>query len=42
MTDLLRSVRRGEFTLPEGMNITTFLFFGGVIPADSHRPGEDI
>jgi hypothetical protein len=41
-TDLLRRVRRGEIPLPEGMNISTFLCFGGVIPIGYHRPGENV
>jgi hypothetical protein len=39
-TELLRRVRSGELELPDGMNIATFLTFGGVVPGDYRRPGE--
>lgn len=35
---LLRRVRRGELALPEGMNISTFLCFGGIVPDDYLPP----
>jgi hypothetical protein len=36
---ILARVRRVELELPEGMNIATFVSFGGVVPGDSRRPG---
>jgi len=39
-TELLARVRSGEVALPEGMNIATFLTFGGVAPAGYRKPGE--
>jgi len=39
---LLARVRSGELELPEGMNIVTFLTFGGVVPGDYRRPGEGV
>jgi hypothetical protein len=40
--ETLRRVRSGELTLPEGMNISTFLCLGGMVPGDYRRPGESV
>lgn len=37
---LLRRVRSGELTLPEGMGIATYLFMGGVTPEEYRRIQE--
>jgi hypothetical protein len=39
---LLGRVRSGELELPAGMNIATFLAFGGMVPGDYRRPGESV
>jgi hypothetical protein len=38
---LLQRVRKGELILPEGMNISTFLFMGGITP-DEHRQIQEL